>query len=80
MDKGKKDKIVGELKKIFPCDLSINEISRRIKLSSPTASTYLKVLEAEGNIEVSRKVGNAIFYRWKTHGKNTSSKNVEGEN
>ncbi len=65
MDEEKKGRIVDQLKRIYPCDLSISEISQKVKLSNPTASTYLKVLEAEGNIEVSREVGNAIFYRWK---------------
>lgn len=79
MDKDKKDKIIGELKGIHPCDLSIGEISKRVKLSKPTASTYLKVLEAEGDIEVSRKVGNAIFYRWKKSARNyATNREAEG--
>lgn len=74
MDNEKKRKIVDELKIIHPLDSSIGEISQRVKLSRPTASTYLKILEAEGKIEVSRKVGNAIFYRWKKHGLNSTSR------
>lgn len=54
-----------ELEKIYPRDLSIGEIAEKAKLSKPTASTWLKVLEAEGKIEISRKVGNAVFYRLK---------------
>jgi hypothetical protein len=34
-----------------------------------TVSTYLKVLEAEGKIKISRKVGRAVFYQLlKDHG------------
>lgn len=63
MDEKKKNKIVGELRRLYPCDLSIGEVSKRVHMSDPTVSTYLKVLEAERKIEISRKVGNAVFYR-----------------
>ena len=73
MSEEKKRKIISELKKIYPCDLSIREVSQKVQLSDPTTSTYLKVLEAEGKVEVSRKVGNAIFYRLKRHAEQLSS-------
>ena len=68
MDEEKKKRIMTELNKIYPLDLSIKEVSRRVELSEPTTSTYLRVLEAQQAIEVSRKVGNAIFYRSKKSG------------
>lgn len=60
-----KEKILRELKSIYPVDLSITEIASRADMSRPTASTWLKVLEAEKKVETSRVVGNAIFFRWK---------------
>ena len=60
-----KNKILKELERTYPGDLSIHEVAKTTKLSRPTASTWLKVLEAEGKIEVSRKVGNAVFYKFK---------------
>lgn len=65
MSEEKKQKILKELERVYPCDLSVGEVAERVRMSDPTTSTYLKVLEAEGKIEVSRKVGNAIFYRLK---------------
>jgi DNA-binding Lrp family transcriptional regulator len=63
LDEKKENRILTELEKIYPLDLSIKEVSQRVGLSEPTTSTYLKVLEAQGRIEFSRKVGNAVFYR-----------------
>ena len=65
MGEEKKKRVLDELEKNYPIDLSIKEVSHLTGLSDPTASTYLKVLEAQGKIECSRKVGNAIFYRFK---------------
>jgi DNA-binding transcriptional ArsR family regulator len=61
----KKDKIVNELRKVYPCDLSVGEVAKKVRISDPTASTYLRILKAQGIVEVSRKVGNAVFYRMK---------------
>jgi DNA-binding Lrp family transcriptional regulator len=58
-----KIKVLEALKKVFPLDLSIKEIAKSTGLSVPTVSTWLKVLEAEKKIEVTRTVGNAVFYR-----------------
>jgi DNA-binding transcriptional ArsR family regulator len=62
-----KDKILRALEEAFaaPGDLSIVEIAKATGMSDITASKYVSVLEAEGKIEVSRRVGRAIFYRIK---------------
>jgi len=60
-----KTRIAAELEKIHPCDLSAGEVAKKLKVSDPTASTYLRILVAEGRVEVSRRVGNAVFYRFK---------------
>jgi DNA-binding transcriptional ArsR family regulator len=60
-----KQKILELLEKEFPRDFSIGEVAKQVGIARPTASTWLKVLLAEGKIEISRKVGNAIFYRFK---------------
>lgn len=60
-----KIRVLEALEKAFPLDLSIKEIAKSTGLSVPTVSTWLKVLEAEKKIEVTRTVGNAIFYRIK---------------
>jgi len=61
-----KQKILELLKEEFPHDFSIGEIAKQVGVARSTASTWLKVLSAEGKIEVSRKVGNAIFYRFRS--------------
>lgn len=63
-----KDRVLEALRLAFPADLSIREIAKKTGLSAPTVSTWLKVLEAEMRVEVSRTVGNAIFYRLKESG------------
>lgn len=60
-----KENVLTVLKEAHPGDLSIGEVAQRSHLYRGTASTWLKVLEAEGKIEVSRKVGPAVFYRVK---------------
>lgn len=68
MIEDKKQKIFEELEKTHPTDLSIGEVAKKTGLSRTTVSTYLKVLEAEGKIELSRKVGRALLYRLKKKG------------
>jgi len=51
--------------KEFPKDFSIGEVAKQLGIARSTASSWLRVLVAEKKIEVSRKVGNAIFYRFK---------------
>ena len=65
MSRESKDKVFDVVKKAYPVDLPIAEVARQAKLNRVTASTWLKVLEAEGKIEVSRKVGQAVFFRLK---------------
>jgi DNA-binding IclR family transcriptional regulator len=60
-----KGKVLTALEEAYPGDLSIMEVARRSRLSRGTASTWLRVLAAEGQIEFSRKVGPAVFYRAK---------------
>ena len=52
-------------KTAYPNDLSIAEASKRAGVAPNTASTWIKVLTAEGILEESRKIGNAKMYRLK---------------
>ena len=63
MDDKVKVKILNELEKVHPCDLSVGEVAQKARISDPTASTYLRILMAEEKLEITRKVGNAVFYR-----------------
>ncbi len=65
MDEETKENILIVMKEAYPGDLSIVEVAQSSHLSRGTASTWLKVLEAEGKIEFSRNVGNAVLYRIK---------------
>lgn len=60
-----KRKILRELEKVYPCDLSTLEVARMANISKLTADKYLKILEASGEIEVSRKIGRVFLYRVK---------------
>ena len=68
MVENKKQKIMKELERVYPTDLSIGEVAKKTGFSRTTVSAYLRILEAEGRIEVSRKVGRAVFYRLKKKG------------
>ena len=46
-----------------PADLSMSDAARRAGVSLATASTYIKVLVAEGALEESRRIGNAKLFR-----------------
>jgi DNA-binding IclR family transcriptional regulator len=46
------------LKQVYPLDLSIKEIARRLGVSRVTVSKYVAVLEGEGRVEC-RIVGRA---------------------
>jgi len=67
MSEDRKNKILRVLEKACttPGDLSIGEIARAARMSDITASKYVGVLEAEGKIEISRRIGRAVFYRIK---------------
>jgi predicted ArsR family transcriptional regulator len=56
-----KQEILELLKEEFPHDFSIGEIAKQVGVVRSTTSTWLKVLSAEGKIEVSRKVGEFHF-------------------
>ena len=55
-------------KRVYLQDLSIGEVAKRVRIAGSTASLWFRVLKADGKIEVSRRVGNAIFYRFKKEG------------
>lgn len=63
----KKGRILKELQKAFnqPRISQSARLRRKTGMSDITASTYLRTLEAERKILVSRKVGKAVFYRLK---------------
>jgi len=58
-----KTKIVKFLYEHSDSDYSKTDISRGVKLSRPTVWTYIKQLEGEGLVVLSRKVGNTTLYR-----------------
>jgi len=60
-----KEKILKELEKVYPCDLSTLEVAKATKTSKLTAEKYLKILEASNDIEISRKIGRVFLYRMK---------------
>lgn len=60
-----KQRILKELEKVYPCDLSTLEVAKAIRISKLTADKYLKILEASKEIEVSRKIGRIFMYRRK---------------
>jgi len=68
LKKETKEKLLNKLREVYPCDLCVKEIAEKIRISAPTASTYLKVLAASGEIEISRKFGKLTFYRFKKTG------------
>lgn len=58
-----KDKVLKGFQEAHPSDLSISEVAARVGVSVSTASTYIKVLVAEGFLEQSRPIGNARLFR-----------------
>ena len=60
-----KQMVLAVFKDAQPNDLSIAEASKRAGVSPNTASTWIKVLTAEGFLQDSRKIGNAKMYRLK---------------
>ena len=58
------------LKGIYPQGLSMGEVAKRlgiycIFLARSTASSWPNVLATEGKMGIPRKIGSAIFYRFK---------------
>jgi DNA-binding IclR family transcriptional regulator len=60
-----KDRILNVLKQNTNTDLSIRDVAKKAGVSHWTTSLYLKVLVAEGKVELSRTVGKAKMYRCK---------------
>ena len=58
-----KDKVLDAFLQAAPVDLSVSEAAGRAKVSLNTASTYIKVLVAEGLLQESRRIGNAKLFR-----------------
>jgi len=55
--------VLAVFKEAYSGDLNIAEASKRAGVAPNTASTWIKVLSAEGILEESRKIGNAKMYR-----------------
>ena len=49
----------------YPGDLGIKEAADNAGVGRGTASTWIKVLVAEGKLEEKRRVGNALLFRLK---------------
>jgi len=60
-----KQRILKILEEVYPCDLCIIEIARKVGMSRITVARYVGELKGEGKIEVSRKFGKMIFYKLK---------------
>jgi DNA-binding IclR family transcriptional regulator len=60
-----KEKVRKGFEEAHPSDLSISEVAAKVGVSVNTASTYIKVLVAEGFLEQSRPIGNARLFRLK---------------
>jgi len=60
-----KAKILAAFRQTAVQDLSMSEAAKRAHVSPNTASTYIKVLVAEGILEESRRIGNAKLFRLK---------------
>lgn len=65
MPNDKKQKVLDVLKKVYPEDLLPRDIARKAGISRQTASVKLQILEAEGKIEAVRRLGRAVWYRYK---------------
>ena len=60
-----KTRIFEAFQKVAPGDLSVSEAARFARVSANTASTYIRVLVAEGELRPSRSIGNARLFRIK---------------
>jgi predicted transcriptional regulator len=64
-DIDKKQKIFNAIRKANPPYVTIQDIADLTKISRETVSKYMLVLEAEGKIRVTKKVGKAKLYEAK---------------
>jgi len=69
-----KKSIIQLLQKDYPKDFNIQEIADIVKIHRNTASTYIKVLVAEGKIKISRTIGKINLYSLSTE---KSKKKIE---
>lgn len=58
MEASTKDRILELLRSVYPEDLPIKEVAKRLGISRATVSKYVAVLEAEGRV-ICRRVGKA---------------------
>ena len=58
MDSSTKDRILELLRSVYPEDLPIKEVAKRLGISRATVSKYVAVLEVEGKV-ICRRVGKA---------------------
>ena len=57
-----KEKVLHAIKKSNPSYVTIQDIANATNTSRETVSKYMLVLEAEGNIKVTKQVGKAKLY------------------
>ena len=60
-----KTKVLAVFHEAASTDLSVSEAAKKAHVSPNTASTYIKVLVAEGFLEETRRIGNAKLFRLK---------------
>ena len=63
-----KGKVLKVFEDAYPTDLSIMDAAKGAGVMHGTASTYIKVLVAEGRLEETRRMGNAVLFRLKKLG------------
>lgn len=59
-----KEKILEFLKKSYPKDFNIQEIADKTDIHRNTVSTYVKVLVAEEELKITRKMGRMRLYSY----------------
>ena len=57
-----KDKVFKTFQEAYPQDLSIVELSRKTGISDPTGAMYIRILEAEGKVILTRIVGRSKMF------------------
>lgn len=62
MKKTTKQIVLDSIKKADPPYVTIQDIADATKMSRETVSKYMLVLEAEGKIKVTKKIGKAKLY------------------
>ncbi len=60
-----KEKVLKVFEEAYPEDLSIVDASSKAGISDPTGAMYIRILEAEGKIELHRLVGRAKMFKLK---------------